>query len=105
MDVTAYEIPLSPTPQTFTITLGGVEYRLTVKWNTVSNCWVLDMASPTGGAVLMGIPLVTGADLLAQYAYMNFSGQLVVQTDDITDVIPTFDNLGVNGHLYFVVSE
>lgn len=103
--MTPYEIPLSPTPQTFTITLAGVEYRLTVKWNTVSSCWVLDFATPAGAAILNGIPLVTGTDLLAQYPHLDFGGQLVVQTDDDTDAVPTFDNLGTNGHLFFVVSE
>lgn len=101
----AFEIPLDPTPQTFTITLGGTEYRLTVKWNNVSACWVLDIASTLGETIIAGIPLVTGADLLEQYKYLGIKGQLIVQTDNSLDAVPTFDNLGINGHLYFVVLE
>ncbi len=100
-----YEIPLSPTPQRFSITLAGVEYILTVKWNAAQDAgWTVDIADAFGAAILSGVPLVTGADLLAQYAYLNFGGQLVVQTDHDTDAVPTFDNLGETSHLFFVVS-
>lgn len=101
---TYYEIPLSPTPQTFTITLAGVIYQMTVKWNWVNASWVLDIADASGNALLVGIPLVTGVDLLEQYGYMGFGGQLVCQTDNDPDAVPTYANLGTTGHLYFIVS-
>jgi hypothetical protein len=41
-----------------------------------------------------GVPLVTGVDLLAQYAYLGFIGSLVVQTDHDPDATPTYENLG-----------
>lgn len=105
MGTAAYEIPLSPTPQKFTCALGGTEYRLVVKWNHVAACWVLDIYTLADASVVLGIPLVTGYDLLAQYAYLGFGVELHVQTDDDADAVPTFDNLGTNGHLFIVVSE
>jgi hypothetical protein len=51
---------------------------------------------------LSGVPIITGADLLAQYAYMNFGGQLRAQTDGNLTAVPTYENLGNAGHLYFV---
>lgn len=79
--MTAYEIPLSPNPQTFAIELGSTTYQMTVVWNPVLACWVLDIASEDNAPVVSGIPLVTGLDLLAQYEYLGFGGSLVVQTD------------------------
>ena len=98
-----YEIPLSPTPQSFSITLGGVSYRITVKYqNTDMGGWFIDIADSTGAALVNGIPLVTGADLLGQYKHLGFSGALRVQTSNNPDAIPTWENLGTQSHLYWV---
>jgi hypothetical protein len=99
--MTVYEVPLSPTPQTFGISLGGINYQMTIYW--VVGCgWVLNIADQSNAPIVNGIPLVTGADLLAQYAYLGFTGSLVVQTDHAADATPTFDNLGVTSHLFYV---
>lgn len=99
----AYEIPLSPEPQTFTIELSGVTYRLTFGWNAVVSVWVLDIADQYENPILRGIPLVANVDLLSPYPYLNFGGTLIAQTDSDINLPPTFDNLGSTGHLYFVV--
>lgn len=102
---TPYEIPLSAQPQTFQISLASVAYTLTVRWNSTSAAWVLDIADSSGSNnILCGIPLVTGCDLLAQHAYLHFGGQLIVQTDNDLTAPPTQDNLGTAGHLYFVAN-
>ncbi len=101
---TPYEIPLSPMPQQLSIALAGVTYNLNVYWCDPAQCWMLDIADSTETPILTGIPIVTGADLLEPYAYLNFGGQLQVQTDQDTFAVPTYDNLGVNGHLYFVTT-
>ena len=98
------EIPLTPEPQNFTIALVGVQYNMRLYWNQQNGAWGLDIADANDNAILQGIPLVTGCDLLAQYAYLGFGGQLVVQTDNDPDAIPTLDNLGQNSHLYFVTT-
>lgn len=102
--MTVYEIPLNPAPQTFGIALAGTNYNLTVKWNTASLNWVMDIADANNNPILSGVPIITGADLLAQYAYMNFGGQLRAQTDGDLTAVPTYTNLGSAGHLYFVTA-
>ncbi len=98
---TLYEIPLINLAQTLSITLADVSYVLTVKWNDASSCWVMDMGDANGNPILQGIPLVTGSDLLEQFAYLNFGGALIAQTDHDIYAPPTYDNLGTTGHLYF----
>ena len=101
--MTPYEIPLTPNAQVFNISLGGTEYQLRTYWCDPSGCWNLDIYDATGTTPqITSIPLVTGVDLLAQYGYMNWGGQLIAQTDGNIYLPPTFDNLGLTGHLYFV---
>lgn len=103
---TPYEIPLSSYPQQFGIQLGGVGYVLRLTWCWPIQVWMLDIYNGTTLVpMLQGRPLVTGADLLEQFAYMGINGQLVVQTDHDTLAMPTFSNLGSLSHLYFVVME
>lgn len=102
--MTTYVVPLSSTPQTLSIALAGTTYRLRVSWNWVGQSWVLDLADVNESAIIDGIPLVTGADLLAQYGYLNLGGQLVVQTTNDATAVPTFSDLGTQSNLYFVVS-
>ena len=52
--------------------------------------------------MVCGIPLVTGADLLAQYAYLGFPGQLWIWTDGVRDAVPSYLGLGLSSHLFFV---
>ena len=49
--------------------------------------------------VISGIPLVTGADLLAQYACMGLGFKLLVVCDDNTQDYPTKTDLGGRSHL------
>lgn len=101
-----YLIPTTSTPATFTVSLAGVEYQLTLRWNASDEGgWVLDIDLPdNAGSLVDGIPLVTGCDLLAPYAYLGFGGSLVVWSED-SDAAPTEDNLGTGPGLYFVTEE
>jgi hypothetical protein len=98
---TRYEIPLINQSQTFKVVLMGVSYQMTVHWCSASNSWMLDVADANGNLIIGSIPLVTGADLLAPYVYMNFGGTLTCSTDNNADAIPTYANLGSQSHLYF----
>lgn len=102
--MSTYEIPLSPTPQKLSISLGGIQYRLTVQWNRVMTAWVLDIADVGGNDILTGLPIVPGVDMLGQFAYLGFGGMLIAQTDSISSIIPTFTSLGITGHLYWVTA-
>lgn len=102
--MTPYEIPLTANAQTFSIPLGGLTYNLNVYWNPVSMCWCIDLADSLNNPVISGMVLVTGLDLLDQYAYLNLGGSLVVQSDYSADAVPQYADLGATGHLYFVVT-
>lgn len=98
-----YEVPLTPGPQSFTIALAGVIYRITLVWRDApEGGWTLDLTTANGVALLSGVPLVTGADLLEQYRHLGIGGSLVVNDAGGRDAPPTFDGLGVAGRLYFV---
>ena len=104
--ITIYEIPLAPAPQQLQINLVGVDYIFTIYWCWPAQCWMFDLAvASTTAYLLQGVPLVTGIDLLAQYAYLNIGGALVVQTDNEPMTMPTFTNLGQAAHLYFIVES
>lgn len=97
-----FEIPLSPKPQTlFTTFPNGITYSLRLIYQfTPNDCWLLDIGDSLGKPILCGIPLVTGADLLAQYAYLGFGCKLFVTTDGDPTTPPKFWNLGVTAHLW-----
>lgn len=103
---TTYEIPITPASnQTFAVTLGDTVYRLTLQWRAAIEAgWVLDIAAEDGTALASGIPLVTGADLLAQHRHLGIGGggALYVATDGDQDASPTFESLGATSHLYWV---
>lgn len=96
------EIPLSPEPQSFRIVLADKTYNLTLRWNIESQNWVLDIADTNEVPLVLGIPIITGTDLLGQHKHLGISGSLVAQTDHNPDVVPTFTSLGITGRLYFI---
>jgi hypothetical protein len=101
---TAYEIPLSSEPQTFNIPIDGTTYGFTIRWNVPNATWMIDISDASGNPILSGIPMVTGADLLEQFGYLEFGFQLIAQTDNSPDTVPAFDNLGTTAHLYAITA-
>ncbi|AFC85923.1 phage baseplate plug family protein [Frateuria aurantia] len=104
MAKTVYQIPLDAAGQTIQAMIGSVQYQLTVQWRKFSG-WVLDIASTDGTALVSGIPLVTGVDLLGQYGYLGIGGSLLMATNADPDAVPTYENLGTTSNLYFVVTS
>lgn len=101
-----FEIPLSSTAQQFNIALGGRQYLMLLQWrDTDMGGWFLDISTSAGVAILLGVPLVTGADLLAQYPDKGFGGVLRVTTDGDPDAVPTYSNIGTQSHVYFGVES
>lgn len=90
------EIPLTADNQQFSIILAGTTWRISITWRDLY--WILDLQND-GEPVISGIPLVTGADLLAQYGYMGLGFKLVVVCDDSTQDYPTKTDLGGRSHL------
>ena len=101
-----YLIPLIQGPQSFQITLAGVNYILTVKWNDSTDAgWQFDLQNAdTNDYILAGQPFITGANLLANLDYLAIRGMLIVYTNGDETAVPTFDNLGSESNLYFVVA-
>lgn len=99
-------IPGSPFSER--VTIADVTYTLRFAWNTRSACWVMefwDAANTT--KVLCGVPLVTGCDLLEQFAYLPLAARTIMLVMTIgpslsPDTVPTFWNLGIDGHLYMI---
>lgn len=103
--MTPLEIPLQPVAQKLSVSLRGIQYMLTIHWCVPATCWVMDLADANGALIIAGIPLVTGADLLEQFSYLDVGlGAVVVQTDHDQDAVPTFDNLGVTSHVYYITA-
>lgn len=97
-----YEIPLTPTPQSFGMSLGGVEYYLTLQYRGM---WVLDIADAQEQPIVGGLPLVPGVDLLAQHRHLGIPGRWYVRGNDKPDDLPTFDDLGYGSRLYWVSED
>jgi hypothetical protein len=105
---TAFIMPLANTPQTLTITLNGITYNMRVVWNQAGKCWIADFYDSNNVPILLGAALVTGDDLLECFGYLGIgdnAGQLIVQTASNTDAVPTFDNLGTDGNLFYVLND
>ena len=101
-----YEIPLTPTQQTFKVTLSGTVYAMTLQYlNVDGGGWILSIADATGALIIGGIPLVTGVNLLEAYGYLGFAGGLWVQTKGDPDAVPTYGNLGIEAKLYWVTDS
>lgn len=102
---TIFQLPLQNTAQSFTITLSGSIYTLTLQYRNIDQGgWILDIGDATNTPILQGVPLVTGVNLLAKYAYLGFIGGLYVQTTSSPDAVPTFTNIGIDGQLYYVTA-
>ncbi len=99
----SFQVPLISGPQTFPIVLGSTTYQFTFIYrNADQGGWILDIDDDAGNPLVHGIPLVTGTDLLSQYAYLGFSGSLYCQTLSDPDAVPTFENLGTDGCVFWI---
>lgn len=97
-----FNVPLKAAPQTVSVTFpSGVTYKLRLIYQfNADDCWLLDISDALGNPMVCGIPMVTGADLLAQYAYLGFGCSLFCTTDGDANMPPKFWNLGGVGHLW-----
>ena len=90
----ASEIPLSPDNQQFAVAINGV-------WRDAAG-WVMDLLDSSGAGIVTGIPLVTGANLLESFSYLELGFGLVMLCDDPTQDYPTKTDLGISSHLWAV---
>lgn len=98
----SFEIPLSPQPQRFRVQLVGITYNFVLRFaNALYPCWFLDILDANSNPLAQGLPLLPGVDILHQHRYLGIQGYLWVSTDGDQTAVPTFDNLGIQSHLYF----
>jgi len=94
------EIPLTPDNQQFDISINNINYQMRILWR--ENSWFLDLNDGNGAAIITGIPLITGADLLAQYVYLQLGFGLWVLSDTTLNDAPGEYDLGYSAHLCLV---
>lgn len=106
MALNAFKIPLQNVPQRFAIDLAGKAYIVLCRYNTEMENWLISMVDgDTEQDIFDSLPLVTGVDLLAQYAYLGIPGSLIVYTDGNEFATPTETNLGVESNIYYLVEQ
>ncbi|MBC8950257.1 hypothetical protein [Xenorhabdus sp. TS4] len=94
------EIPLHAKNQRFDIQLGGVNYRMQLQCRDCAG-WILDIMHPNGEPIVLGIPLVSGVDLLEPHRYLGFKGSLIFVCDTPQNKT-NGEELGSSNRLYFV---
>ncbi len=108
MTLKRLEIPLSSIPETFSIVLGGRDFRLTLVWiEAPEGGWVLDITDGASGeALVSGLPLITGANLLEPYPEIfGKTARLEVESRGEKDATPTRSSLGTLSRLIFISPE
>ena len=94
------EIQLSPNNQLFTVSLGNTLYQVRILWR--DTFWCLDLMNNAGDLIIGGLPVITGADLLAQYTHLGLGFSLLVMCDVAGQENPTQTDLGSYSHLYVI---
>ena len=93
-------ISTQPASEHFSVQLNGVNYQISKIWRI--DTWYLDIRDSKGNPLVTGIPLVTGADLLAQYEHLGIGGILQVATNGANpDQMPTYSGMGSQSQLYW----
>ncbi len=93
-------IPTQPASERFRVQLAGVTYQVRKIWR--ADTWYLDILDVNGNAIISGMPLVTGADLLAQLEHLGLGGILQVATNGPNpDQMPTYAGMGSASQLYW----
>lgn len=98
-------IPVAPgvPHQSFTTTLDGARYAITLRWLQRVERWHISVATDSGTAILSGRALAWGADVLS-YAHSIVGappGPLYVLTPDGIPSEPTLSGLGDTHYLLY----
>lgn len=100
---TIQEFPLRAEAQQMTIQLGITSYAVRFGWcDTPDGGWFIDIADIDGNPLVQGLPLTAGENVLQQFDYLGFPGEIRVMTDSSDLVEPTYANLGTNGKVLFI---
>ncbi len=106
MALNAFRIPLMNIPQKFAIDLNGRSFVMECKYNPEEVSWNISLFDgDTAETIFTNMPLVTGVDLLKQYAHLGIDGSFIVYTDGNQFTVPTETNLGAESNLYYLVEQ
>jgi len=93
-------IPTQPANEQFRVQLAGATYQIRKVWRV--DTWYIDISDANGVAIVSGMPLVTGADLLAQLEHLGLGGILQVATaGPDPDQMPSYSGMGTTSQLYW----
>jgi hypothetical protein len=102
-----WEVPLTPRAQTMVLKMGdNAQYSLYFRFSRISKTWLMDVNDAADNGLVHSIPLVTGVDLFGQLRYLGIGGgvpmiAMTIAVGRSPDEIPTYENLGIDSHLYF----
>lgn len=95
-------IPLKKLPRySINVTLENNIYILTVHWNVIDLAWYMDIYGVSNSEDITGIKLVTGPNLIKQYAMLELGAFYII---DVTghEADPDFDNINITHLLMYV---
>ena len=94
------ELPMTNDPaQQWVSELAGVKWLFRTQHNTRSASWTLDILRENNEALSVGLPLVLGADLLANHRVMD--GMLFVVDYSNSGIDPSAEDWGVRCGLFW----
>lgn len=86
-----FQIPLASGNQAFNVQLSGVLYRLRLVWrDSPDRRWFMDIGYPDGRALVNGLPLAIGGNILEQHLHL-IPGEMYVIPEG--DSEPGFNDL------------
>lgn len=97
-------LPITNTPEKFSISLNGTEFVLVSRWNDAPEAgWIVDFYDEDELPLIMNVPLILGANLLSQYAYIAVEGLVYVINEEPDFPVPTLNNLGISSFVLYEV--
>lgn len=86
----------------FRITLSGVIFTLSVRFNVRSQTWLMDILDPSGNQILCGMPLLIERNVTGQYTTLAIPPGVFFATDDTGQGIQaTQYSFGLDHTLYY----
>jgi hypothetical protein len=74
---------------------GKIKFNFFLRYNTEAGYWVLDIYDSSNTALVLGVNLVCGLNLLEQYSHLKIGSAYIYKADSsITDDYPSETNLG-----------
>ena len=86
----------------FKITLSGVIFTLSFRYNTRSSRWVMDILDPSGNQILCGLPVLIQRNVTSQYPTLAIPEGVFFSTDDTGNGLqPTIYSFGTDHTLWY----